>query len=116
MLSFYVDLLVRAFFAIPTSLGSNMLGLLWPVIIVFCGEFIAYIIYGWRVMIAKWKQASLIGLAALGICYTVLFGWCILATNYQEHSKLSSRVSVLQQANDTNSERQKYAVFRASPL
>lgn len=113
MPSFYVDLLVRAFFAIPPSLGGNMLGLIWPVIVILCGEIIACFVYGWRTVKDKWRQASLIGLAALGICYTVLFGWCALVTNYQDHLGLSSKVVVLQQAYDTNSEHTKYAVLEA---
>jgi hypothetical protein len=113
MLAFYVDLLVRAFFAIPPSLGGNMLGLVWPVIIVFCGEIIACIVYGYRTVIAKWKEASLIGLAALVVCYTGLFVWCIFSTNYRDHSVLASRAAFLRQAYDSNSEHEKYAVLVA---
>jgi len=64
MPAYYVDLLMRALFAIPTALGSNPLGLLWPVILVVCGEIIACLVYGWRVVFEKWKRWS----ARLNLC------------------------------------------------
>ncbi len=76
MLTYYVDLLVRSLMQVPTSLGSNMLGLIWPVVIVICGEIIACWVYGWRTVYDKWKKASVIGFAALGVCYTLLWIYC----------------------------------------
>ena len=114
MLSYYAELFARALYAIPSLLGSNVLGLIWPVIVVFCGEIIAGFSYGWRVMISnKWKQASIIGFAALGICYTLLFAWCALTTNYSDHATLASKVSVLQAAYNSNTADKNYAVLEA---
>jgi hypothetical protein len=113
MLSFYADLLVRAFLTIPPLLGGNMLGLVWPIIIVLCGEVIACIAYGWRTVKAKWKQASLMGLVSLVVCYTGLFAWCIFAVNYQDHVVLASRAAYLQQAFDEKDAHEKIAVLLA---
>lgn len=95
MLSFYIDLLWRSLWAIPGLLGSNVLGLIWPVLVVMCGEILAACYLGWLVVLNKWKRASLIGLAALGVCYTGLLVWSVLHTVYQDHVDLSAKVSQL---------------------
>jgi hypothetical protein len=91
MAAYYASLLIRAFMEIPGSLGSNWLGLLWPVILVACGEIIACLWFGWRIVLAKWKQATGIGFAALGVCYTLLFAWCAFSLNYQEYAVLKAQ-------------------------
>src|SRR5579863_4663554 len=113
MPSYYADLFARSVSAIPSALGSNMLGLIWPVIIVLCGEFLACVVYGWRVIFDKWKKASLIGFAALGVCYTLLFTWCALSINYKDHAEMATKIEMLQKANDAAESHEQYAVLEA---
>lgn len=113
MLAYYVGALVRALFAIPHVLGSNALGLLWPVVIVVCGEIIACFVYGWRVVIDKWKRASLIGFAALVACYMSLFAYCALNTVYQDHFALSQKASYLRDKVDSDTSHEQLAVLKA---
>ena len=113
MLPFYAELFARAIWFLPSSLGSNALGLVWPVVIVLCGEIIACFVYGWRAMISKWKNASLIGLAALGICYTLLFLWCGLRLNYYDHLELETANARLKSDNGSATSHENIAVLRA---
>ncbi len=113
MLPYYADLFQRAFSAIPGLLGSNALGLLWPVVIVSCGEIIACFVYGWRTVISKWRQASVIGFAALGVCYSVLFGWSILSTSYQDHATLASTNRDLRTSVDSAASHERNSVLSA---
>jgi hypothetical protein len=113
MLTFYGNLFWLSLRSIPSSLGSNWLGLIWPAVVVAVGEIIACFAYGWRTMIAKWKQATLIGLASLGCCYLALFAWCAVAANYGEYSRLSIANTSLTGVVDTAEARQRYAVLEA---
>jgi hypothetical protein len=113
MVAYYANLLVRAFLAIPGSLGANWLGLVWPAVVVLVGEIIAGFVYGWRVMAAKWKQATLIGFAALGCCYSILFVCCAISQNYGTVSFAIGKAESLQRLVDTADARQSFAVLKA---
>jgi hypothetical protein len=114
VLAYYVTLLVHALIALPTSLGSNMLGVIWPLIIVLVGEAIAGFAYGWKfVFEKKLKEFSIIGFAALVACYTLLWVYCAFSLDYSDHSTLSSEVQTLQKANDKSAEHERYAILEA---
>lgn len=89
------NLLARAFMAIPATLGSNWLGIVFTVAIVIIGEIIGCFRYGWRSMVANWKKATGIGFAALGIGYTVVFMLCIVTTIYSDHNILNAHIGDL---------------------
>ncbi len=113
MLPYYAELFERAFWAIPGLLGSNALGLLWPVVLVICGETIACVVYGFRTMYERRQRASLIGLASLIVCYSALFEWSIIATNYRDHADVTSKNRTLQTALDSATFHEQKAVLLA---
>ena len=113
MAAYYANLIIKAFLSIPGSLGSNWLGLVFPAIVVLVGEGIACVVYGWSVMVAKWKQATLLGFASLGVCYLLLFAWCAIYQNYFSISSLQVRADTLQSSVDAAGTDKRIAVLSA---
>ena len=111
MLLHLLNLLFHSFFAIPGSLGSNWLGLIFPVGVVIAGEVIAGFVLGWDAVISNWKRATGIGFAALALMYTLLFGWCVVTTTYGDHLGLANRVVALRHTVDADAGREQSALI-----
>jgi fumarate reductase subunit D len=88
MLGHFFHLAVRSFLAIPNVLGSTWAGILFPVLVLLIGEVIGASLFGWKAMLNNRKKATGVGLAALGIGYTLLFLWCAAFTTYTDHEAL----------------------------
>jgi hypothetical protein len=89
------NLLARAFMSIPAALGSNWFGLVFTVIVVIIGEVIGGYLFGWQAVMTNWKKVTGIGFAALGVGYTLVFGWCVVTTTYVDHNSLSAHIREL---------------------
>jgi hypothetical protein len=104
MADYWWDTLLRALRLLPASLGSNWLGLLFPLFIPVIAEIIAFWRYGWRAMIASWVIPTKIALASALIAYGLLLSWCILRVVYQHHEDLTSRLRGLQRQFDASNQ------------
>jgi hypothetical protein len=56
MFGHLINLLARAFMAIPQTLGSNWLGLIFTIVVILIGETIGLWLFGWNSMIQNWKK------------------------------------------------------------
>ncbi len=90
MLSHLFNLLGRSFAAIPMSLGSTWLGIVFPVCVALFGELIGVARFGWQVMIQNWKKATGLAFAALGVGYAILFVFCFVKEVYTDHMQLAA--------------------------
>jgi hypothetical protein len=113
MLSYYLDLVSRSLKMIPGLLGSNALGLFWPLVVVLCGEVIACLRFGWRNLLKRWKEASALGFLGLFICYAGLLAWSMVRTNYTDARTLSIENQSLHNAKERSSSDKELAVLRA---
>ena len=59
-----LNLIGRSLGAIPRSLGSTLLGVLFPIGVALLGEAIGVFLFGWRAMLQNWKKTTRVGLAA----------------------------------------------------
>lgn len=84
-------LAVRSFLAVPGSLGSTWLGILFPILATAVGESLGVYKFGWMAMKKNWTMPTLIGLAGLGFAYTLLFVWCGVKTIYDDRISLSKQ-------------------------
>jgi hypothetical protein len=73
MLASLFHLAVRSLLAVPGSLGSTWLGILFPILATAVGESLGVYKFGWTAMKKNWTMPTLIGLAGLGVAYTLLF-------------------------------------------
>lgn len=102
MLFHLLNLIGRSIGAIPRSLGSTWLGVLFPIGIALLGETIGVFLFGWKAISQNWRKATGVGFAALGVGYTLLFLYCFAANIYSDHIELVSKVGNLKQSLEAN--------------
>ena len=95
-----LHLAARALAALPSSLGSNWLGLLFPLLVFILTQIVTGFVRGWASMKAHWKDNLLIGFAVAGVAWTGLYIWCILTTISTDHTQLNARIRSLRRTGD----------------
>jgi low affinity Fe/Cu permease len=86
---------------LPSSLGSNWLGLLFPLLVFLLTQAISGFVNGLQYMKDHWKKNIILGFAVAGAAWTCLFGWCVITTVDADHGELNARVRTLHNARDS---------------
>jgi len=89
------NLLLRAFLAVPTSLGSTWLGLFFPLWGFLIAQMVILFAGGWGQMKTHWRQNVVRGFAVAGVAWASLFLWCVITTTYEDHMDLSAKAQSL---------------------
>jgi hypothetical protein len=97
MVAHIVHLLNRSLALLPTSLGSNWLGLLFPLLVFLLTQCVSVFVHGWSSIKVHWKGNLLVGFAVALLSWSALFLWCVARIIYQDHMTLATRVSELNQ-------------------
>jgi hypothetical protein len=95
MTAHVVHLLVRAFAGAPSSLGSNWLGLVFPLLVFMFTQVVTGFARGWNRMKSHWKDNLLLGFAVAAVAWAALFTWCIVTTIGDDHNNLNARIRQL---------------------
>src|SRR5437764_5675567 len=101
MATHLAHLLARAFGNLPSSLGSNWLGLVFPFLVFLLTEVVTGFVRGWSNMMSHWKGNLLIGIAVAMFSWISLFLWCVVTTTYDDHMNLTHHIKELHQENQT---------------
>ena len=78
----------RALSDLPTAIGSNKLGVLFPLLPACIYFAITYFQQGWAAMKRDWLIASIVTV----VSYSVLFAYCIIRNLYKEHKELAAKL------------------------
>jgi hypothetical protein len=106
----FYNLLLRAFFAVPTSLGSTWLGLFFPLWGFLIAQVVILFSDGWGKMKTHWRQNVVRGFAVAGAAWASLFLWCVITTTYADHTGLAARVGTLRRTVDADAQHEQNTV------
>ncbi len=95
MLYHLINLLHRAFLAVPTALGSTWLGLFFPLWGFIIAQVVILFADGWAKMKTHWRQNVIRGFAVAGAAWASLFLWCVFTTTYEDHVTLNAHIGEL---------------------
>jgi len=79
----------------PATVGSNWLGVLYPLLLFVVAEGLSVILFGWPSVKENWGKTVGVGFAVVGVFWTCLFLWCAVKTTFADHQKLVERVAGL---------------------
>jgi hypothetical protein len=95
MLVHLFNLILRSIEAMPSAVGSNWLGVLYPLLLFALTEGLSVLFFGWLAVKQNWGKTVGVGFAVVGVFWTGLFLWCAVKTTYTDHQQLAERVTVL---------------------
>jgi hypothetical protein len=93
MATHFLHLLVRSFATLPSALGSNWLGLLFPFIVFLLTQGVLGFARGKAWMKAHWQENLLWGFAVAGAAWTGLFLWSVVTVTYGDHEDLNKHIA-----------------------
>ncbi len=95
MFGHFLNLVVRSIHAIPSSLGSTWIGLLFPLLVFLITQAVILSKDGWDAMRRHWKTNVKRGIAVTVIAWSLFFVWCFTRTTFDDHMTLVGQVASL---------------------
>lgn len=94
----FINFIIQAIATMPTRIGSNWGGVIFTVIIFAFTEFV---LSRWGDMRGRWGRNAIIGLAIVGVGWTLLFLVSAVLTVYDDHQDLAGAAQRLKKEGRT---------------